>query len=324
MKGAAGLLLAVGILLIPFDDSAAFAPASLNSVVSLLPHWPGHPRAGALDLPPGVAPEASAVAIAPGGYLVTAYHAVAPADALDVRLRDGRIQAAEMLAFDPLTDIALLKIEADLPVPAQVETSSLGLADPVCAVGNAFGLGLSVTCGVVSALARTSTGFNAIEDFIQTDAAVNPGMSGGGLFDGQGNLVGMLSAIFASEVDTNAGVNFAVSAELLQRVAFDLQEYGAVRRGDSGLRVRDPSREDLRKGPGALVIHVREGSPAAEAGLQAGDLLIEAAGRSIASAADFRTALQLQRPGERFDLIFRRGESRVTTKLTLEWRSSGE
>lgn len=318
MKKAASCLLAAGLLLAPLATPAAFEPEVLESVVSLLPHWPGHSRGGALDLPPGVAPEASAVAIAPDGYLATAYHAIAPAEAVDVRLADGRLQPAEVVAVDPASDIALLKIEADLPVLPLVEAVDAELGDPVCAIGNAFGLGLSVTCGVISAFERTNAGFNAVEDFVQTDAAVNPGMSGGALVDAEGGLLGLLSAIFASEGDTNAGVNFAVSARLLRRVVVDLQQHGEVRRGASGLRVRNLSREQQKQGSGALVQRVEAGGPAERAGLQKGDLIVEVAGRRIGSAADVQTALHLHRPGESLYLTFRRGQSSETTTLTLE------
>src|SRR5690625_4703669 len=202
MKIASSLLTALLVASVPLAQAAAFEPAALESLVSLLPTWPGHPRGGSAELPPGIAPEASAVAIAPEGYLATAHHAIEPAEELDVRLSDGRILSAEVVAVDAGTDIALLKVATDLPVPPFVETSELALGDSVCAIGNAFGLGLSVSCGVASALRRTNTGFNAIEDFIQTDAAVNPGMSGGALVNSRGALVGLLSAIFASGSDT--------------------------------------------------------------------------------------------------------------------------
>lgn len=318
-RGALGLALLLAPAWEP-GDAKAFDSEIVESVVSVLPVWPDHPQGGTPELPPGVAPEASAVAIAPEGYLATAYHAVANAESIDVRLADGRLRPAELVGVDAASDIALLRIELDLPVPmlADVLEMDMDLGDPVCAVGNAFGLGLSVTCGVVSALRRTNAGFNAIEDFIQTDTAINPGMSGGALVDEEGRLVGLVSAIFASESDTNAGVNFAVSAKLLHRVSQDLQQHGEVHRGSSGLRVRDPSREEQAQAAGAVVSGVAEESPAARAGLRESDLIVEIAGRPITSAADVNTAIHLHRPQESFYITFLRGEVRETVTLTLE------
>lgn len=318
MKRLAAAALAAGLLISSGGTAEAFEAEVLESVVSLLPHWPGRPAGGTFTLPPGVAPEASAVAIAPGGFLATAYHVIAPAEAIDVRLSDGRITSAEVVGTDEATDIALLKIDVDLPVPLVVDALEVELGDPVCAVGNAFGLGLSVTCGVISALRRTNAGFNAIEDFIQTDAAVNPGMSGGALVDEEGRLVGLLSAIFASGADTNAGVNFAVSTGLLRRVVMDLQEHGAVHRSQGGLQVRDQTPEEQKTAVGAIVRRVTAGGPAETAGLQAEDLIVEVAGRPIRSASDVNSALQLHRPGDSLYLTYRRGTAAETVTLTLE------
>ena len=145
--------------------------------------------------------------------------------------------AAEIIGRDPLTDIALLKIDMDLPLLIPGPEPALG--DKVCALGNPSGLGLSLSCGVVSALHRTGTGFNPMEDFIQTDAAVNPGGSGGALLDGDDRLVGLVSAIFTKDSDANIGVNFAASHALVMRVTEDLAAHGRVIRGKSGLRVED-------------------------------------------------------------------------------------
>ena len=161
-------------------------------------------------------PEGTAVAIKPGGYLVTNFHVIRRALSISVRLTDGRLLTAEVVGVDPLTDLALIKVPEDITVlPIGQEPP---LADPVCAIGNQFGLGLSVTCGVVSATHRTGTGFNQIEDFIQTDATVNPGASGGALVNDQNQLIGVLSAIFTKKSDANLGVNFAASTRLVLRV----------------------------------------------------------------------------------------------------------
>lgn len=154
------------------------------------------------------------MAILEPGLIVTAAHVVARATEVVVRDYEGNRVQAKILAVDRESDIALLRVDA----PTQ--SIEIAVARPntgahVCAIANAFGLDLSITCGIVSANARSGIGFNPIEDFIQTDAAANPGASGGALIDKEGRLVGMLSAIFTKESDANAGVNFAVSAELL-------------------------------------------------------------------------------------------------------------
>ncbi len=183
------------------------------SVVSVQPTWPGYSRPG-FGAPAGTAPEGTGVAILEPGLIITAAHVVARATEVAVRDHQGRRVPAEILAIDPASDLALLKTELPL-VPIIIAEERPATGAHVCAIANAFGLDLSITCGIVSARARSGIGFNPIEDFIQTDAAVNPGASGGALVDEEGRLVGLLSAIFTKESDANAGVNFAVSSELL-------------------------------------------------------------------------------------------------------------
>lgn len=288
--------------------SSAFDPVVLESVVSVLPQWPGQLQGGQPDLPPGVAPEGTAVAVASGGYLATALHVVDRAVSLKVRLADGRQLAAEVVGKDPASDLALLKVAAELPPLAYGAEPALGA--PVCALGNQFGLDLSVTCGVVSALHRAGTGFNPIEDFIQTDAVVNPGASGGALVDAQGRLVGLLSAIFTMESDANIGVNFAVSAPLLRRVMEDLIAYGEVRRGSPGLGLVELSPEERGSRVGVRLQGVLPGGAAQAAGLAAGDIVTAVDGRPVAKVAEATAALHLKRPGETVELtIWRDGES---------------
>lgn len=185
------------------------------SVVSVLPTWPGYNRPG-FGAPQGTAPEGTGVAILEPGLIVTAAHVVARATEVTVRDFEGNQTPAEILAIDRESDIALLRVDATTE-PIEITSDRPATGAHVCAIANAFGLDLSITCGIVSANARSGIGFNPIEDFIQTDAAVNPGASGGALVDEQGRLVGLLSAIFTKESDANAGVNFAISVELLRR-----------------------------------------------------------------------------------------------------------
>ena len=195
-----GIAVLIGALVLA-TPARALPPEVLNSVVSVLPVWPGKPQGGGGDLPPGTAPEGSGIVVAPEGLIATAWHVIEPAERIDVRLADGRILSAQLVGFDAASDIALLKTEASLSpfVPAPRPE----IAAPACAIGNAYGLGLSVTCGVVSALDVSNAGFNAVEDFVQTDAAANPGSSGGALVDSKGRLIGMVSAIFSSDGDNN-------------------------------------------------------------------------------------------------------------------------
>ena len=300
----AALLLAAALVV----SSPAFAfPAEvLESVVSVLPEWPS-------DEPLPERPEGSGVAVLAGGYIATNAHVLGRATAVDIRLHDGRVLAAEIVGRDPLTDIALLRAPLDLPLLAAGPEPALG--DAVCALGNPFGLGLSLSCGVVSALHRTGTGFNAIEDFIQTDAAVNPGGSGGALIDGEGRLVGMVSAIFTMESDANIGVNFATSRALLMRVAEDLAAHGRVIRGQSGLRVADLENHERAEIAGARVTHA---SGAAEAaGLAPGDIITTIAGRAIRRPSDVTSELHLHRPNQPITIIYSRDGGPRTTTLFL-------
>ena len=307
-KRRAGRLRAVLLFaLVSFypGGASAFRPEVLESVVSVLPLWPGHEQGGQPNLAPGTAPEGSAVAILPGGYLVTALHVVDRATAITVRLPDGRHAPAELIGADQATDLALLKTAADLPVLPDAPEPALGA--PVCAVGNQFGLGLSVTCGVVSALHRSGTGFNPIEDFVQTDASANPGASGGALVDRDGRLVGVLSAIFTKESDADIGVNFAASIALVRRVAADLAARRRVRWANSGWRVTDLTADERADGVGARIQRIVPGGAAARAGLRVGDIVVRIGTRAIRRASDVTGVTALARPGEQLQVEIRRG-----------------
>jgi S1-C subfamily serine protease len=169
--------------------------------------------------------------------------------------------------------------------------SDPGLGEKVCAIGNSFGLGLSVTCGVVSGVHRSGIGFNRVEDFVQTDAAVNPGASGGALVTEEGKFTGMLSAIFTKTSDANIGVNFAVSARLTQEVARQLRDSGRVKRPISGLRLEPVPAKGETGQLGARVVSMRPGSLAERAGLRAGDVIVKAGGRRVRKPADFVSAM---------------------------------
>lgn len=310
------LLVAAGLAaVLAAVPARAFEAKVLDSVVSVLPLWPGQERGGQSQVPPGTAPEGTATAIRAGGYLVTALHVVARATAITVRLPDGRELPATLIGRDPPTDLAVLKVAADLPPLPMAPEPALGAA--VCAVGNAFGLGLSVTCGVVSALHRSGTGFNPIEDFVQTDASVNPGASGGPLVDRQGRLVGVLLAIFTKDADADIGVNFAASVALVRRVTDDLIDHGRVIRARAGLRVADLELAERSRLVGARVLSVTPGGAAAAAGVAAGDVILRLGARQVRKSSDLVSALQLARPGERVSVTVLRGgvESDIEIEL---------
>ena len=276
----------------PHATPALAIPAdTLASVVSVLPVWPGRPQGGDGGRP-GVAPEGSGVVVRPG-LIATAWHVVEPARRIDVRLADGRVLPARLVAMDAASDIAVLGVEAAL-VPITIAPSPQ-LAQPVCAIGNAYGLGLSVTCGVVSALNVSNAGFNPVEDFVQTDAAANPGVSGGALVDTDGRLVGMMSAIFASDSDANIGVNFAVSTELLLRVVDALVSRGEVLYPTPGWRLEAAERDQLATVAAPVVRGVGEGGPAAMAGIAPGDLVLKIGSRRVRTPRDAIAALAILR-----------------------------
>jgi S1-C subfamily serine protease len=293
----------------------AFEQRTLGSVVTVIPLWPGHTLGGEPGTPPGSAPEGTAIAVLPDGFLATALHVVDRATEITIKLHDGRRLKAQFVAGDAATDIALLRVSKEFPVLALAPEPSLGAE--ACAVGNQFGLGLSVTCGVVSATRRTSTGFNPIEDFVQTDATVNPGSSGGALIDDQGRLIGMLSAIFTKGSDADIGVNFAVSSALLMRVVRDLATDGRFVPPKAGLRARDLSGEEAMEVAGARVAQVTPGQPADLAGILADDIIVAVGDRSIQRASDLITAISLNHAGDEVTVKVRRKGQDLSVRLIL-------
>lgn len=282
----------------------AFSPKILNSVVSVLPVWHNLNISEEDRFRQLKEPEGTAVAIKPGGYLVTNSHVISRAKSVSVRLFDGRVLPAEIIGVDKLTDLGVIKVAEDISVlPIGKEPP---LAAPVCAIGNQFGLGLSVTCGVVSAIHRTGTGFNKIEDFIQTDAAVNPGASGGALVNAHDHLVGVVSAIFTKKNDANLGVNFAASIRLVMRVVEDLIAYKKVIRGRVGLIVKELPAQKRRYNIGALIKGITSGGSAEAAGLKVNDIITKIGTRTIRKTSDFASEIGMYRIGDKINLTVRR------------------
>ncbi|MEM1307621.1 MAG: trypsin-like peptidase domain-containing protein, partial [Pseudomonadota bacterium] len=308
------LTLPIALMALSQPTRADIAEA-VQSTVSILPirqaGTPVRPGTGR-----GQIPEATGIVVGRTGYIATARHVIDAVKQIEVRLADGRVLPARRVGADAATDIALLKIDAELT--AFRWASPPRLAQRACAIGNAFGLDLSVTCGVVSALNVSHAGFNPIEDFIQTDAPANPGSSGGALVDESGRLVGMLSAIFAAKSDTNIGVNFAVSARLLRRVVDDLKDDGRVDYVQAGWRLGPLSRLALRSGPGATLLELDTSGPASRAGLRTGDVIRRIAARTVRGPRGAMAALALLKQGESASVTFERDGETRTTLLKFE------
>lgn len=277
------MLAAVLVVVSPLPAAAQSLDQAMRSVVSVLPEWP--PNAKRLD-----EPEGSGVVVLDGRTIVTALHVVDKALSIRVRTVGGEIFSAKLTGRDRATDIATLRIGKALPAISTAD-QELELGEKVCAIGNAFGLGISITCGVVSGLNRAGVGFNRVEDFVQTDAAVNPGASGGALVTARGKFAGLLSAIFTKKSDANIGVNFAVSAGLTREVARQLSDAGRVKRPISGMRLEPVPPKGETGRLGARIVSLRSGMIGERAGLKAGDIILRAGGRRVRKPADFVSAM---------------------------------
>jgi Do/DeqQ family serine protease len=234
------------------------------------------------------------------GIVMTNYHVVRNADEVNVSLVDGRNYEARIVGTDPELDIAILEIDADdLTEVSFADSNLLEVGDFVVAIGNPFGLGQTVTTGVVSALGRSGLGIEGYENFIQTDASINPGNSGGALVNLKGELVGINTAII-SPAGGNVGIGFAIPVNMANASMQQIIEYGEVRRGQIGIGIQDITPDlrdafDLAKGQfGVLVTNVIEGSPAADAGIKSGDIIIEADGKTTSSTRKSATRYGLQ------------------------------
>jgi len=232
---------------------------------------------------------------AENGYVLTNNHVIARADEISVGLKDGRSLEAKLIGTDPDTDLAVIQIPPENLTALQLaDTDNLQVGDFVVAVGNPFGLGQTVTSGIVSALGRTGLRGLEYQNFIQTDASINPGNSGGALINLRGELVGINSAIFTPS-GGNVGIGFAIPASMARYVMDQLIQFGEVRRGTLGLFVQDLTAElagafAVETGSGVLVAEVDSGSAAEDAGLQPGDVIVRMENRDINSAQDFHNA----------------------------------
>lgn len=244
----------------------------------------------------------SGVIISPDGYILTNNHVVEGADEIEVTLNDSRNVQAKVIGTDPDTDLAVLRINLErLPVITLGNSDALHVGDQVLAIGNPFGVGQTVTSGIVSALGRNQLGINTFENFIQTDAAINPGNSGGALVDVNGQLMGINTAIY-SRSGGSLGIGFAIPVSTAKQVLEGIVKDGVVRRGWIGVEPADLSPDlmetfGVKARNGVLITGVLQNGPAAQAGLRPGDVIVEVAGKQIGNVSELLTNVAALKPG---------------------------
>ena len=279
------------------------------------------------DEPRRAASLGSGVVVSPKGYIITNNHVVEAASEIEVAFADGKKLRAKVVGTDPETDLAVLKVEnADLPAITLGRPDALRVGDVVLAIGNPFGVGQTVTMGIVSALGRTELGINTFENFIQTDAAINPGNSGGALVDASGNLVGINTAIY-SRSGGSLGIGFAIPISTAQTVMEQLIERGSVTRGWIGVEAQEISAEmaesfRLPSTSGALIANVVKGGPAERAGVRSGDVLVGIDGKPVTSPASMLNAVAALAPEKAVALALRRDGKQLELQATVGRRPS--
>ena len=283
----------------------------------------GRPNYQQQEMP--VVASGSGVIISRDGYIVTNNHVVEGADALEVTLDDNRTFTAKVIGADPTTDIALIKIDGDnFPFIPWGNSDNLKVGEWVLAIGNPFNLASTVTAGIVSAKARNINIINkntAIEAFIQTDAAVNPGNSGGALVNTAGELVGVITAI-ASPTGSFSGYSFAVPERIARKIVSDLMEYGTVQRAFIGISINEVTSETAQKNgvtslKGVYVSSVADGGAAAEAGIKAGDVILKVNDVEVNKVSELQEQIGRYRPGQQISVTVLHGEKTRTMNLTL-------
>jgi len=256
------------------------------------------------------------------GLVLTNNHVIDKADKILVTLSDGRQLDAELIGTDPEADVAVIQIPADnlteLPI---ADSSQLKVGDFVVAIGNPFGLGQTVTSGIISALGRSGLGIEGYEDFIQTDASINPGNSGGALVNLRGEFIGMNTAILAPS-GGNVGIGFAIPSNMIMTLKESLVKHGEVRRGLLGITTQDLSPElvkafNLEHRRGAVISRVENNSPAARAGLEPGDIVVSVNGKEVKNSYDIRNMVGLMQIGDKVNLEFFRNNEKKHATATL-------
>lgn len=263
----------------------------------------------------------SGVIVSSQGYILTNNHVVAEADSIVVALQDGQRIDAKIVGTDPESDLAVLKIERiDLPVLPFKKTPSL-VGDVVLAIGNPFGVGQTVTQGIISATGRSGLGINTYEDFIQTDAAINPGNSGGALIDVAGNLVGINTAIF-SRSGGSMGIGFAIPVGLAQQVMTDIIQFGRVTRGWLGIEVGPDEAPSAQAVAGVLVVGVQKQGPADLADLRRNDRILAINQQPLRTSAQLIQLVGQQKPGSTIQLQVQRGDAQLQLSVLIKERPS--
>jgi serine protease DegQ len=244
----------------------------------------------------------SGVIVSPSGYILTNNHVIEGADEIEVFLNDGRHAPAKVIGTDPDSDLAVLKIDLDkLPIMVLGNSDNLEVGDQVLAIGNPFGVGQTVTSGIVSAMGRNQLGINTFENFIQTDAAINPGNSGGALVDTNGNLLGINTAIY-SRSGGSMGIGFAIPVATAKMVLDGIVTDGQVTRGWIGVEPNDLSPElaetfDVDAKEGVIITGVLQNGPAAKAGIKPGDVIVGIAEQPVADVTQLLSRVAALKPG---------------------------
>ena len=263
----------------------------------------------------------SGVIVSPEGYILTNNHVIEGAQEIEVTLSDSRHAIAQVIGTDPDTDLAILRIKLErLPVITLGNSDTAQVGDRVLAIGNPFGVGQTVTSGIVSALGRNQLGINTFENFIQTDAAINPGNSGGALVDVNGNLIGINTAIY-SRSGGNMGIGFAIPVSTARQVLEGIVRDGQVTRGWVGIEPMEVTPElaetfGLKSTEGVIVTGVLQNGPAASAGLRPGDLLQKVAGQPVRNVGELLTQIAALAPGKSVKLDVVRRQQSLTLEVT--------
>jgi serine protease DegQ len=272
----------------------------------------------------GTMPQAglgSGVIISAEGFILTNNHVVEGADEIEVQLNDSRKTRAKVIGTDPDTDLAILKVSLErLPVITLGNSDALQVGDQVLAIGNPFGVGQTVTSGIVSALGRNQLGINTFENFIQTDAAINPGNSGGALVDVNGHLMGINTAIY-SRSGGSMGIGFAIPVSTAKQVLEGIVKDGVVTRGWIGVEPAELSPElvetfGVKASRGVLITGVLQNGPAAQAGVRPGDVIVEVGGKAVGTVSELLTLVAGLKPGAATDFRVQRRDESLTVSVT--------
>ncbi len=264
----------------------------------------------------------SGVIVSPEGYILTNHHVVEAASEIQVALMDGRNAEARIIGSDPESDLAVLKIDLDnLPSIAFGESEKAKVGDIVLAIGNPFGVGQTMTMGIIGALGRSQVGINTFENFIQTDAAINPGNSGGALTDTAGNMIGINTAIY-SRSGGSLGIGFAIPVDAAKQIMQQIIETGGVVRGWLGVSMQDLTPElaesfGLKKAGGALIAGVLKNGPADDAGIKPGDVLVAVNGKPIFNSSEILNMVASLAPGKSAILTILRNGSQQDIQVHI-------